>query len=369
VEADGTIDCWGDDGSGQSSPIHESNWQYFQVAAGGQHTCAVFECTPTLGNPCPDGNVECWGHNVQEQSDHPVNLLYSAVTAGLFHSCAIRDIGTVDCWGSNTYGQTSSPAGTFSRVSAGGYHTCAVRTDGTIACWGDDSEGQSSPPEGIFVDVAAGEYHTCAARPDGLVSCWGKDDDGRTWPTAGMCGLFRSDFETGTDCRWSNGSTLAWIADCDGDGYASPYSEIHCGSIMIAFPTECPTGDWTNEPAAGLAFDCSDVNSDVFAGQTSYFSAGYGEDGGTGVRFDYNCDGVEETEHQTLGNGDLCCVWSPTLGACRAVNDKGCGLPGWDPSDVAAPPVCGEAADYLTCAGASQLTCGEAVVERVQSCR
>ena len=71
-----------------------------------------------------------------------------AISAGFYHTCAIRSDGTAACWGLNNVGQTTVPTGTFTSVSAGGFHTCAKKTDGTTACWGDNYFGQSTPPAG-----------------------------------------------------------------------------------------------------------------------------------------------------------------------------------------------------------------------------
>ena len=35
------------------------------------------------------------------------------ITAGGWHSCGLRKIGTVVCWGSNQYGQLAAPTGVF----------------------------------------------------------------------------------------------------------------------------------------------------------------------------------------------------------------------------------------------------------------
>jgi len=43
--------------------------------------------------------------------------------------------------------------GTVSQVSAGGYHSCALRTDGTVACWGSNGSGQATPPASTFTQV------------------------------------------------------------------------------------------------------------------------------------------------------------------------------------------------------------------------
>jgi hypothetical protein len=53
----------------------------------------------------------------------------------------------VECWGWNGNGQApatrSALSGTFTQVSAGVYHTCALRSDGVAECWGRNVEGQA----------------------------------------------------------------------------------------------------------------------------------------------------------------------------------------------------------------------------------
>lgn len=43
-------------------------------------------------------------------------------------------------------GVSQPPQGDFAQVSAGTYHTCAVRPLGTIECWGMDYHGETEPP-------------------------------------------------------------------------------------------------------------------------------------------------------------------------------------------------------------------------------
>ena len=80
-----------------------------QVAAGGNHTCAVTSA----------GAVLCWGWNDSGRlgdgtatrlrpTPAPVKGEISgvvAVTAGEAHSCALTSAGAVWCWGYNYYGQ------------------------------------------------------------------------------------------------------------------------------------------------------------------------------------------------------------------------------------------------------------------------
>src|SRR6266550_7986051 len=110
------------------------------------------------------------------------------VSAGGYHTCALRTDGSVACWGDNSHGQATPPAGTFTQVSAGGFHTCGLRSDSTVACWGSNLGarapygGQATPPVCPCTQVSAGGYHTCGLKPDGSIACWGENSDGQATP-------------------------------------------------------------------------------------------------------------------------------------------------------------------------------------------
>ena len=81
-----------------------------------------------------------------------------AITAGAYHTCAILDDGSASCWGYNGQGQLgdgttnnrNTPTQTSSlgtdrtavAITAGMYHTCAILDDGSGSCWGRNYEGQ-----------------------------------------------------------------------------------------------------------------------------------------------------------------------------------------------------------------------------------
>jgi hypothetical protein len=129
-----------------------------------------------------------------------------AVSAGNFHTVALRRDGTVWTWGENKDGQLgigstsdcSTPAQVtgltdVNRIAAGYRHTLALKSDGTVWAWGDNSDGQlgdgtttdqTSPvpvkdpndPTGFLTGVtaiAAGESHTLALKSNGTVWAWG----------------------------------------------------------------------------------------------------------------------------------------------------------------------------------------------------
>src|SRR3954468_8830302 len=74
-----------------------------------------------------------------------------AISAGYFHSCALREDGTVSCWGAlpeeRPVGATSFRSTTLAlnlpgvvgalSISAGFTHTCAALSDGRGTCWGE----------------------------------------------------------------------------------------------------------------------------------------------------------------------------------------------------------------------------------------
>ena len=164
--------------------------RYSAVSAGDFHTCALRI----------DATVACWGsHDGSTRRSPPVGK-FTQVSAGHAHTCGLRADGTVACWGANYAGQASAPAGMFTQVSVGGDHSCGLRADGTVACWGSNSAGQPSPPAGRFTQVSAGGFHMCGLRADGTVVCWGSNSAGQPSPPAGrftqvsaagshMCGL------------------------------------------------------------------------------------------------------------------------------------------------------------------------------------
>jgi alpha-tubulin suppressor-like RCC1 family protein len=138
---------------------------------------------------------------------------FTAVTAGLEHSCAVAEDGSAYCWGGNTLGELgdattttrTTPAsvvgGTaFASIGAGGRLTCGVTREGQVYCWGngrvlgtaptdtctwqDDPFDCRTTPVAVLDDVAythvaAGYGHTCAVAEGGTAYCWGENDYGQ----------------------------------------------------------------------------------------------------------------------------------------------------------------------------------------------
>jgi alpha-tubulin suppressor-like RCC1 family protein len=122
-----------------------------------------------------------------------------AISAGQYHSLALKRDGTVWAWGQNSSGKLgdgttidrSTPVQVSSltsviAISAGGGHNLALKSDGTVWGWGGNSWGQigdgtttarSTPVQvsglSSVIAVSAGGYHSLAIKSDGTVWAWG----------------------------------------------------------------------------------------------------------------------------------------------------------------------------------------------------
>ena len=197
-----------------------------QIAAGGQHTCALInssKAAASLSVAASDQEtagyvVKCWGVNwfgqlgdgTQTRRSIPVDVVglssgVQAIAAGDGHTCALTSSGGVKCWGWNTYGQLGDgtqtdrgeglsvpvdviglSSGVYAIV-AGARHTCALVRSGNgsvaqstttdkpgtegfaVKCWGDNAQGQlgdgttTSRSTVAYVKGLSSGVHTIAA--------------------------------------------------------------------------------------------------------------------------------------------------------------------------------------------------------------
>src|SRR5262249_2325549 len=143
------------------------------LSANGDHTCAL------LAN----GTVDCWGDNGdgetgdnspgnaltnQPSAAHLVTTVPTAVSglsrvpalsSGYFHNCAVLDEGSTRCWGSAAHGQVGDNA---RRIAGGGAPSTAANFGSTAPTL------VSNGPQ-----MVSGYMHSCALGADGSANCWG----------------------------------------------------------------------------------------------------------------------------------------------------------------------------------------------------
>ena len=135
-----------------------------QISAGEFHSVALRA----------DGSIACWGTDDPDLLTAPLGT-FTNVSAGTGHSVALRKNGVIVCWGRKHDNQLNAPKGKFRAVSAGAGYSVALRKRGAIACWGRGDDGQLNMPKGKFIAVSAGLKHSVALREDGTIAAWGND--------------------------------------------------------------------------------------------------------------------------------------------------------------------------------------------------
>ncbi len=220
---DGLLRCWGLNASGQLADGTTTNRttavssvgfrqpDVHLVATSPTHTCGVRS----------DGTVRCWGSNGSGQLGNGTTTQRStpvavtgvenavAVAVGTTHSCALLRSGRVWCWGANSSGQLGDGTttnrstaaavinvSTAAAIAASGSQTCVRLANGTVSCWGANTNGQlgdgttTQRPSPVSTrglsyrssanSIATGAGgHTCAGLEDGTIRCWGANTVGQ----------------------------------------------------------------------------------------------------------------------------------------------------------------------------------------------
>lgn len=148
---------------------------FVDVSVGRDHLCAL----------AVDGTIQCWGSNYFGKSSPPEGTFIS-VSVWEHQSCGIRSDRTIVCWGFHHPGRllpgqtpelkgsgTEPPAGHFTMVSARRFGSCGLRIDQTIHCWGPGRFRSRPTPPGAFIAVEG----QCGIQTDGVLQCWFFDDD------------------------------------------------------------------------------------------------------------------------------------------------------------------------------------------------
>lgn len=297
LKSNGTMLAWGGDDDGQlgddslstaskPTPVPVSGATgIVAISASFYHSLALKS----------DGTVLAWGDDAygqlgdnstladkKEPSDVQGLTDIVAISAGAYHSLALKSDGTVLAWGWDIFGQlgdnttlqdqpTPVVVANLSQIvaiSAGGYHNLAVKSDGTVLAWGsnqygqlgDDTNSNKSTPivvPGVagIVAVSGNEYHSLALKSDGTMLAWGLNGFGQLGdgtqvsqkiPVAvsGATGIEAiSAGEFHSLCLKSDGKMLAWGRDADfqlGDNAASlekfTPTAVALGASLIRLP-------------------------------------------------------------------------------------------------------------------------------------
>ena len=169
VKSDGTAWSWGHNDSGQlgdgtivdkTTPVQVSNLTgVSKISAGVHHALALLT----------NGGLYAWGSNDNVQlgngsttdSSIPVGVTglsaagsVTSISAGAYHSLAIKADGTAAAWGSGDCGVLGDGTGNWQnipvsvlnltnvvQIDGGSAHTIALLSDGTVWSWGDNRYG------------------------------------------------------------------------------------------------------------------------------------------------------------------------------------------------------------------------------------
>ena len=185
---------------------------YASIGAGDSFTCAMTTAGSAwcwgaggrgeLGRAVPACNSVSVFTNTCSAVPVAVNTtaVFSTLSVGMSHSCALTSAGVAHCWGDNGQGQLGTKdfvnpidpvvaqgGMTFASIGASLGTTCGTPSAGVTVCWGLNVFGELGigtrqelsttplPTSGArrFSSFAGADYHYCALTADGATWCWG----------------------------------------------------------------------------------------------------------------------------------------------------------------------------------------------------
>lgn len=153
LHANGDAEC-----TGRRMPSGPIPGPFVDLEVGSLHACGIRE----------DGTVDCWGTNGQGQSAPPAGV-FTDLGASQVFTCGIREDTTADCWGDVFFSVPTGPGwvdvdGTF-------WSGCFLRDDGEVDC-----TNGTSPAFDISgaQSIHSLDSDACVLAPDGAVACWGQ---------------------------------------------------------------------------------------------------------------------------------------------------------------------------------------------------
>jgi len=202
--ARGHVVAWGDNQYGQTNvPTGLTN--VMALSAGGYHSVALKS----------DGTVVEWGDTGFIPAGAS-NIIASDISANL--DLVLKDDNSVGGWGLNLYGEATVPAGLSNAVAvtAGFDFSAALNADGTVMAWGNVPLQMSNALAKLtsIVAISAGDDHLLLLASDGTVLALGENFAGQTDVPAGLSNVTaiaaggKHNLALKTD-----GTVVAWGAD------------------------------------------------------------------------------------------------------------------------------------------------------------
>ena len=270
------------------------------VAAGGQHTCAV-----------ANGNVWCWGDNssgqlgdgttvkritpvyVRTADGHPLAQV-TKIVAGDSHTCALVNTA-VWCWGGNSVGQLGNGGSSNSAYAvpvtlqdgtaltgasklASKYNYSCVAKNSNVWCWGQTRQYAaqmfSTTLTGL-TSIGVGWNSSCAAI-NGLVRCWGNSQATLLTPSStsdvmysdgyfqrGLTGVTTVDVGNNHTCAQSDVGLVCWGSNSQGQlGRPDCCGSTYAKKVMI-HPATGNSGSGANILSLSMDFSCGLAGTSV----------------------------------------------------------------------------------------------------------
>ncbi len=275
------------------------------VSAGGYHSLALKS----------DGTVWAWGGNgFSELGDGtyidrqvPVQVIgldsVIAISAGGIISMALKSDGTVWVWGSDPVVYYNFPPTQVTEldeqiisISAGCYHCLALSNNGTVYIWvpGDYLPIKVAGESGVdylsdVVDISAGNNYSLALKSDGTVFAWGFNDFG----------------QLGIGTATSYNPTPAQVLGEGGNGYLTGVVAISASSChSMALKNDGSVWAWGSNWSGNLG-DGTNTNKytpvQVISGGVIGISTGYSHS--VALKNDGSVYTVGDNSYGQIGNG------------------------------------------------------------------